>query len=79
MTVPTISSPCVGCGMEKGHNILYCPTCTLVQRQEEANKIALDNQTQGSSGPWTISDTWEFIGGLIGIYLFIKAAIWLFA
>ena len=78
MTVPTISSPCVGCGMEKGHNILYCPTCTLVQRQEEANKIALGNQVQGDSS-WTIDDTWQFIGGLIGIYLFIKGAIWLFA
>ena len=75
MTVPTISSPCVGCGMEKGHNILYCPTCTLVQRQEEANKISRGTQSNsGSDSGWE-----EVLGGIVGVLLILVAIIvWIF-
>ena len=33
--VPTISTTCIQCGMEKGHSLLYCPPCTLVNNQKE--------------------------------------------
>ena len=32
---PTISTTCIQCGMEKGHSLLYCPPCTLVNNQKE--------------------------------------------
>ena len=35
---------CVRCGMDRGWNLLFCPTCELVQAQRDANDMQRQNQ-----------------------------------
>ena len=68
MTTPIgISTPCVRCGMEKGGNLKYCPTCEIT------NAIRDQNNTEDNSG-------WEgFLGMVTGLVLVGYFLYWLFS
>lgn len=56
-------SKCVRCGMEKGWNLVYCPTCELGIAQRAANELARKNMPHQSGGlP-------EFLGVLVALVM----------
>ena len=70
--VPTISSTCIQCGMEKGHSLLYCPPCTLVNNQKEQFEQLQRNANVGNAGSTFGGNTttWdESLGTIIGLLL----------
>ena len=66
-------SNCVRCGMDKGYNLVYCPTCELGIAQREANELAKQSMPQQPGG-WP-----EVLGGLTGIGIFGYFLYWLFS
>ena len=67
MTTPIgISAPCVRCGMEKGGNLLYCPTCEITNAVRDQNNTV---DYSGGSG---------FLGMLTGLVLVGYFLYWLF-
>ena len=70
--VPTISTTCIQCGMEKGHSLLYCPPCTLVNNQKEQFEQLQRNADRQYYGPPPPSTWGEIIGGIVGIILFFS-------
>ena len=77
---PTISSTCVECGMEKGHSLLYCPTCTLVKNQQEQfEKLQANSVSRGGGEETSTSEAiGEIIGMIIGFVGFFYFLYWLF-
>ena len=75
---PTISSTCIECGMEKGHSLLYCPTCTLVKNQQaQFEKLEQKQSFSGASNSTGGGDDiWDVIGGLIAFPLVFGAIAW---
>ena len=75
---PTITSTCVECGMEKGHSLLYCPTCTLVKNQQaQFEKLEQNQSLSGASNFHAGGDNiWDVIGGLIAFPLMFGAIAW---
>ena len=71
---PSITSTCVECGMEKGHSLLYCPTCTLVKNQQKQFEQLQSNQTAGAID--TDNDFIYFLIALVGIS---AAIVWKFS
>ncbi len=70
--VPTISTTCIQCGMEKGHSLLYCPPCTLVNNQKEQFEQLQRNTNVGNAGSTFGGNdtTWdESLGTIIGLLL----------
>ena len=68
MTTPIgISAPCVRCGMEKGGNLLYCPTCEITNAVREQNNTV---DYSGGEG---------FLGMLTGLVLIGFFLYWLFS
>lgn len=63
MNVPTISTPCNRCGMEKGHALIHCPTCQIVVALEKQNSGVVSNAPQSG---------WEVVGGII----FLAGLLW---
>ena len=62
MTTPIgISNPCVKCGMERGGNLMYCPTCMLGDAIRDQNRG--HQRDLGDSG-WA-----DFLGMLTGLAL----------
>ena len=88
MNTPTISRPCLKCGMEKGHSLSICPTCQLIEAQEEANRLTKESMSASrpSRSYVTVSNTstdWsyaigEVLGGIIALVGFCYFVYWLF-
>lgn len=74
---PTISSTCVECGMEKGHSLLYCPTCTLVKNQQKQFEQLQNKTVRTSPVAHSSEDTQSIIGGVFGIILFFATCTWM--
>jgi len=75
MRTPTISTPCLRCGMEKGHSLSICPTCQLVEAQQEANRLTRQSMPgEARSGSNIIIDT---LGGLVGIVFCFYFIYWI--
>jgi hypothetical protein len=76
---PTITSTCIECGMEKGHSLLYCPTCTLVKNQQEQfEKLQTGSiSSVGGSESSTSETIGEIIGMIIGVVGFYYFLVWL--
>jgi len=61
--------------MEKGHSLLYCPPCTLVNNQKEQFEQLQRNANVGNAGSTSSSSygsttTWdESLGSIIGLLL----------
>ena len=65
-------SNCVRCGMDKGYNLVYCPTCELGIAQREANELMKQGMPQQPGGlP-------ELLGVLVGIGIVGYFLYWLF-
>jgi len=60
---------CVRCGMDRGWNLLFCPTCELVQAQKDANDMQRQNQPQQDAG-------WPEVLGVLTIP--IALIVWIF-
>ena len=75
MRTPTISTPCLKCGMEKGHSLAICPTCQLVEAQEEANRLTRQSMPSVSrSGSDVLID---ILGGIVGVVFCFYFLYWI--
>ena len=75
MRTPTISTPCLKCGMEKGHSLGICPTCQLVEAQEEANRLTRQSMPSVSrSGSNILID---MLGGIVGVVFCFYFLYWI--
>ena len=73
---PSITSTCVECGMEKGHSLLYCPTCTLVKNQQKQFEQIQWNQTAGAIRTSSGEHDNDFIYFLIALVGIVAAIVW---
>ena len=76
---PSITSTCVECGMEKGHSLLYCPTCTLVKNQQKQFEEIQRNQTAGAIATGPSDQDNDFIYFLIALVGIVAAIVWGFS
>ena len=62
--------------MEKGHSLLYCPTCTLVKNQQKQFEQIQRNQTAGAIRTSSGEHDNDFIYFLIALVGIVAAIVW---